>query len=78
MTIRRLRDALTEVDYAFGRLEDGTALFRSVMEALEGNDQLQSQLYYLIDAQDAFRKYGAAEVQKLWQEVFALEKAARS
>jgi hypothetical protein len=77
VSVQAIRDALTEVQYALGRLEDGTALLRSVMEDLEGNNQIQSLLYYLIDAQEKFREYGAGEVDKLWQQVFAMEKEAR-
>lgn len=73
-----LREATEDVDYAVRKMGDGTVLLRDVFSDLSENDPRHDQLIYLIEAQERFRVEAAAAVEKIWQEIFAMEKAARS
>jgi hypothetical protein len=78
MTKGTLRGALDDVDYAVRKMGDGTTLLRGVFGELAENDPRHDQLTYLIEAQEMFRMQAAAAVEAAWQQVFAMEKAARS
>lgn len=78
MSRRSLREATEDVDYAIRKMGDGAILLRSVFAEMAENQPEDDQLAYLIEAQEHFRIEAAAAVQDLWEQIFAMEKAARS
>ncbi|WP_159993725.1 hypothetical protein [Roseomonas sp. 18066] len=64
-----LNEALNEVDYVLGRLEQGSELLRSIL--VDAPDAAEDGLRYLVEAQDLFRVEASKAMEQVWAAVRA-------
>ncbi|ONG47978.1 hypothetical protein BKE38_22430 [Pseudoroseomonas deserti] len=69
MSTPTLNEALNEIDYVLGRLEQGSELLRSIL--VDAPDAAEDGLRYLVEAQDLFRVEAVKAMEQVWAAVRA-------